>query len=40
MFIYYKTEEDFYKGIYELLKKSMTFKADHESLCITLTGGF
>jgi hypothetical protein len=40
MSIHYENEKEFYAGIYALLKAGLTFKANHASLSIELTGGY
>lgn len=40
MKIKYRSEEAFYDGIHAIVKKGLTFNADHDTLTITLTGGF
>ena len=40
MIIKYTTEESFYSGINELVIRGLTFKANHETLTIHLTGGY
>ncbi len=40
MTIHYKNNNDFYLGINWLVKQGLTFKADHETLTIHLTGGY
>lgn len=38
--ITYYTHEQFYNGINELVRFGLIFRADHDELTITLTGGF
>lgn len=40
MTIHYTTKEDFYNGIYEIIRLGLTFRADYDSLIIHLTGGY
>ena len=40
MKITYESEKAFYDGIYEMVKRSVMFNADHDNLTIHLTGGF
>ena len=38
--ITYYTHEQFYAGINELVRYGLIFRADHDELSITLTGGY
>lgn len=38
--IVYRSEQDFYDGCFEFMKRGACYKADHHSLTITLTGGY
>lgn len=40
MVICYTADESFYEGIYELVKRGLTFEADAQDLSIKLTGGY
>lgn len=40
MVISYSTEQDFYVGIENLVKKGLTFDANGSTLTITVTGGY
>jgi hypothetical protein len=40
MKIYYASAEEFYEGMYEIVKLGLTFDAHARDLTITLTGGF
>ena len=40
MIILYKTDEDFYNGIEEMVKRGLRFLADAQDLTIELTGGY
>ena len=40
MTIIYFTHEQFYAGINELVRLGLGFRADHDELLITMTGGF
>ena len=40
MTLSYLTEESFYDGIAELVKRGLTFEAQVHCLAIVLTGGF
>lgn len=36
----YRSEQAFYDGLFELMKRGACYEADHNSLTITLTGGY
>lgn len=38
--IAYRSEQAFYDGLVELMKRGACYEADHHSLTITLTGGY
>lgn len=40
MKIQYSSTEEFYEGLYELVKLGLTFDAHARDLTITLTGGY
>lgn len=40
MTIKYRTQEQFYEGIYQLVLKGLTFEANGDKLSITLLGGY
>lgn len=40
MNIFYKTEQEFYSGVFKLLKAGITFDAYHDKYVIKLTGGW
>ena len=40
MTIEYFTHEQMYAGINELVRHGLGFEADHDNLCIMLTGAF
>jgi hypothetical protein len=40
MTIHYHSESDFYEGVYQLVKKGLTFKAHFDQMTIELLGGY
>lgn len=38
--IIYRSEQAFYDGVMELLKRGICYTANHDALIITLTGGY
>jgi len=40
MTVFYQSDDSFYDGIHELLKRGIQFKADYGNLTIHMTGGF
>lgn len=40
MIITYKNSDEFYEGVYQLVKNGLTFRGDHSNLTIELLGGY
>ena len=40
MTIKYDNSDTFHDGVEEMVKRGLTFKANHDTLTITLTGGY
>lgn len=38
--ITYSSEQEFYDGLVELMKRGACYTANHHSLTVTLTGGY